>query len=67
MNNTLWASDKNIRGAFRELGYSDGMRGTATGAGAWNVAFDASFYNSIYGNSNTVQPQSIKIFMLIKY
>lgn len=56
MNNTLWAADKNTNGAFQEVGYSDGMRGTATGAGGWNVIFDASLSNSIYGNSTTVQP-----------
>ena len=32
-----------------------------------SLAFDASLSNSIYGNSSTVQPQSIKIFVLIKY
>ena len=29
--------------------------------------FDASRSSSIYGNSSTVQPQSIKVFILIKY
>lgn len=31
------------------------------------IYFDASDSNSIYGNSNTVQPQSIKVFVLVKY
>ena len=31
------------------------------------VTFDASIYNSIYGNSNTVQPKSIELSFYIKF
>ena len=31
------------------------------------ASLDASHSSSIYGNSNTVQPQSIKVFVLVKY
>lgn len=56
MNNTAWTGGKYLSGAFQEVGYNDGTRGTSTGAGAWNVSFNASLSNSIYGNSTTVQP-----------
>ena len=31
------------------------------------LGFDASRVNSIYGNSNTVQPPALTVKMLIKY
>ena len=31
------------------------------------IAFDASLYNPIYGNSNTVQPKSVTALYFIKY
>ena len=31
------------------------------------TSFDASLSNPIYGNSTTVQPPAIKVFILIKY
>ena len=31
------------------------------------LKINASRFNSIYGNSTTVQPQAIKVFVLIKY
>ena len=36
--------------------------------GGWGpLAFNASFSNSIYGNSSTVQPPAITLIPLIKY
>ena len=35
--------------------------------GSSDIYFDASQSNAIYGKSNTVQPQAIKTFVLIKY
>ena len=32
----------------------------------WYVNFDASGYNSIYGNSNTVQPNAYIVYYIIK-
>ena len=31
------------------------------------LSFMASLYNTIYGNSSTVTPKSLKTFMLVKY
>ena len=31
------------------------------------VTFDANAYNSIYGNSDTVQPKSIELYFYIKF
>ena len=33
----------------------------------FTLNFEASHYNSIYGNSNTVQPAAIKTYWIIKY
>ena len=35
------------------------------GGGGSSVAFDASRSNSIYGNSNTVQPKSLRLYPYI--
>ena len=51
-------------GAFYNGGGTSGD--TAPGGSTDNLAvFDASHSSSIYGNSNTVQPQAIKCFMYI--
>lgn len=39
--------------------------GGGTGGGGYNANIDASRSNSIYGNSNTVQPQTIKVLYYI--
>jgi hypothetical protein len=56
LNNTMWQIGRNISGAFEEQDYGVGGIGSGTNGGAWNVNFDASRSNSIYGNSSTVQP-----------
>ena len=59
-NGAAWAN-----GAFyvKDSAYSE----ISTGTGGANkaIGFDASLSNSIYGNSNTVQPQSIKVLYYI--
>ena len=46
-------------------------RNYSNGSGSTNgwvdVNFNASLSNTIYGNSNTVTPESLTTFMLIKY
>ena len=49
-------------GAFYANSYSSGSTGGGTDINAY---FDASRSSSIYGNSNTVQPQSIKVLYYI--
>lgn len=43
------------------IGTSNGVSGSAYGT----VTFDASRSSSIYGNSNTVQPQTVKVYYYI--
>ena len=51
-------------GAFYHVGGSQGDGGEG---GGWRVGFDASRSNSIYGNSDTVQPPAITLLPCIKY
>ena len=45
----------------------DGMRSTSTMTGIpFEISFDASKGNTIYGSSNTVQPPSVTVRYLIK-
>lgn len=34
---------------------------------AWKITLDASKSNSIYGKSNTVQPEALSLLPIIKY
>ena len=52
-------------GAFKNSSSNATMRFTTTSASSPSVSFDASLSNAIYGNSSTVQPQSIKGFFYI--
>lgn len=61
LNNTMWQIGRNISGAFEEQDHGVGGIGTGTNGGAWNVNFDASKSNSIYGNSSTVQPPAYRV------
>ena len=79
----LSAGLPNIIGAFRLQGtegssavsgaFSAGAKGGSWGAGHNNTAenplisFNASWSNSIYGNSSTVQPPSIKVRVYTRY
>ena len=61
------ASDKNLgTGAFSWTSDKYATNGGGQG-GQWGINFSAHNSNSIYGNSNTVQPQSIKgyVYMVI--
>lgn len=51
-------------GAFSSTLVTGGASGSSTGA-SLNVTMDASRSNSIYGNSSTVQPQTIKVLFYI--
>lgn len=53
-------------GAFKTVEHSDGAVQTNSYPG-FTVYLDASKANSIYGASNTVQPQSLTLRPLIKY
>lgn len=59
-----WASDAfNITGA--PSGHPKTSSTTSDVTGYAKANFDASTYNSIYGNSNTVQPQTAKLLIYI--
>ena len=54
-------------GAFSISGYGKSGRGQTEGNEEHELILDASLSNSIYSNSNTVTPKSLKTFMLVKY
>lgn len=59
-------STSNISGAFDSItNVSDATGGSSSNERHCNVTFSASASNSIYGNSNTVQPQAIKVLYYI--
>ena len=58
------SSDSYERGAFKAIANGTGYSG-ASGNDVKTWDFDASRSSSIYGNSNTVQPQSIKVLLYI--
>lgn len=53
----LWNADR-LSGAF--YGNGTGRNADYNDSGAMTASFDASLSNSIYGNSSTVQPESIQ-------
>lgn len=56
---------ENVIGAFYQTNTSNKRGNQNHDTDNTNIGFDASRSNSIYGNSNTVQPQAIKGFMYI--
>lgn len=48
---------------------SKGNFGNLTSESAWGYGFkfNASLSNTIYGNSNTVTPESLAVLILVKY
>jgi hypothetical protein len=54
-------------GAFYTVADKGASLGTDATTGRYEVGFDASRSNSIYGNSATVQPKSLNLSILIKY
>ena len=58
-------SPADIGGAFKYESTFNVYRGTSFNNAGQNISFDASRSSSIYGNSSTVQPQTIKAFYYI--
>lgn len=56
-------------GAFKWTAYSTGsnLPTTTSSPNTYDIEFDASKSNAIYGNSDTVQPPSIVMNYIIKY
>ena len=54
-------------GAFEaDNTYSFSVVGAAASHGTERLHFDASLFNNIYGNSNTVQPKSYTVYFIMK-
>ena len=61
---SAYAGNRESGALYRTTG--TGTAGYSTGgSGGWTTNIDASRSSSIYGNSNTVQPQSIKVLYYI--
>ncbi|MBQ3311686.1 hypothetical protein IJG72_06375 [bacterium] len=52
-------------GAFSLTQSAQGTNGGDSNRPSWDVHFNASQANSIYGNSNTVQPNAIKVYYFV--
>lgn len=68
---SLYSNIGNFEGAFFPKARTSATQfqaGYSTdSSGRYNLAFDASLSNPIYGNSNTVQPPTIQLLPQIKY
>jgi len=64
-NNTTGRAFSSASGAFSVSGSGLGSNGGMLGNANANIYFSANNSNSIYGNSETVQPQSIKGYMYL--
>lgn len=53
-------------GAFTNSSSGRGISSGHTGSNGRNIGFDASRSNSIYGNSNTVQPNAVKYRAMVQ-
>lgn len=61
-----WANTGILSGAFEAGTISNNAPNSGSAsAWTWNPSFDASRSSSIYGNSSTVQPQTIKVLYYI--
>lgn len=58
-------SYSNCTGAFKGITPTGTGTTASSGSGSYSLAFDASRSSAIYGNSNTVQPQTIKAYIYI--
>lgn len=67
MNTGVVAHDNTLSGAFTRSGNlkNYGMA-NAVQSNTENLKFDASLSNAIYGNSDTVQPKSLRVLYIIK-
>ena len=63
---TAWAKAKPT-GAFKKTIFKSGYGQTNIMSYRADLYFDASDSNPIYGNSNTVQPNSFTVRYIIKY
>lgn len=63
-------TNDNLSGCFTTaapLKATTGLNASGTGSINQIPKLDASLFNSIYGNANTVQPNSLTFYGLIKY
>ena len=69
LNNTVYtAGDSRAKGAFYSFDALPGIAASGPGViGPWHVGFSAQRFNSIYGNSTTVQPPAVTMRYCIKY
>lgn len=66
INDAIWTAT----GAFKDTSYIDAINAGTSSAYVRNdvsLDFKASNYNSIYGNSTTVQPNAVTCLICIKY
>lgn len=64
---SAWGATAGLtEGAFQTVSQVENVS-LATGRSRWKAKMDASLYNSIYGNSTTVQPKSLTTRFIIKY
>lgn len=57
-------TDDEQYGAFS--GSAIGIGGVMRGSSGGKIVFDASTYSEIYGKSETIQPQSIRAFCIVR-
>ena len=58
INNTAWLDERVLTGAFIERDHNLGRIVVGNAGGAWNIGFDASRSNDIYGKSSHVTPKN---------
>ena len=58
---------KSAVGAFSFSNTGDSGWGDTWGQNKPTISFDASKSNSLYGNSNTVQPAALQLILQIKF
>ena len=62
------SGDRALNGASGSFYTENGTIGNYNGTTSGGVSkFDASRSNAIYGNSTTVQPSSVEMYIVIKY
>lgn len=62
----FWSqADNTTIGALRSIEGGNSKKGTTGSNNTYTISFDASRSNAIYGNSSTVQPQTIKTYVYI--
>lgn len=64
---TMWGRNSTRSGALYQYSSTSDKIGGSTSASYFTIGLDASKSNSIYGNSDTVQPPAIKVRVYTKY